>query len=124
MTNMNIQEILKTMDYGTAPESQTTAQDWLQQSPFGHFINNKWHKGENHFDSINPATGEKLAQISQADEAVVNKAVKAAEQAAQKWQALNGHERAKYIYAMDRLNKKKTRIQQELEHFDNDNNHR
>lgn len=119
MTNMNIQEILKTMDYGTAPESQTTAQEWLQQSPFGHFINNKWLKGSNHFDSISPSTGEQLAKISQADETVVNKAVRAATQAAPKWQALSGHERAKYIYALARLIQKNARILSVLESLDN-----
>jgi aldehyde dehydrogenase (NAD+) len=116
---MNIQEILKTMDYGTAPESQTTAKDWLKQSPFGHFINNKWLPGDKHFDSINPATAEKLAQISQADNSVVNKAVKAAAQAAPKWQALSGHERAKYLYAIARLIQKNARILSVLESLDN-----
>lgn len=116
---MNIKEILKTMDYGTAPESQTTAKDWLKQSPFGHFINNKWLPGDNHFDSMNPATGDKLAQISQADNSVVNKAVKAAAQAAPKWQALSGHQRAKYLYAIARLIQKNARILSVLESLDN-----
>lgn len=116
---MNIKEILKTMDYGTAPESQTTAQDWLQQSPFGHFINNQWLKGSNHFNSVNPASGETLAQISQADKAMINKAVKAAEQAAPKWQALSGHDRAKYLYALARLIQKNSRILSVLETLDN-----
>jgi len=107
------------MDYGTAPESQTTAKDWLKQSPFGHFINNKWLPGDNHFDSMNPATGDKLAQISQADNSVVNKAVKAAAQAAPKWQALSGHQRAKYLYAIARLIQKNARILSVLESLDN-----
>ena len=62
-------KILDTLEYGPAPESPAVANAWLDDhgQSFGHFINNKWvnPSGRKTYDSINPATGEKLATTIQ-----------------------------------------------------------
>ena len=109
------------MEYGKAPESPEQALDWLAQhkNKMSHFINGSWHKGKNHFDSNNPATGETLAQVAQADEKTVNQAVIAAEKALPAWQALSGHARSEYLYAIARLMQKNSRLFAVLETLDN-----
>ena len=61
--------ILETLEYGPAPESPAVANAWLDDHgrSFGHFINNQWVKpsGRKMYDSVNPATGEKLATTTQ-----------------------------------------------------------
>ena len=65
-------QILDTLEYGPAPESPAVANAWLEDHgrSFGHFINNQWVKpsGRKTYDSINPATGEKLATTIQGAE--------------------------------------------------------
>ncbi len=87
-----LQDILATMDYGPSPESADAAQAWLarHERRFGHFINGGWVAGANHFDSVDPASGEVLAAIAQGDAAVVDAAVKAAQAALPVWRALGG----------------------------------
>ena len=65
---MNVNQILQTMDYGTAPEASGQAVAWLvsHERKFGHYINGNFTKTENLFQTYNPATLEPLAQISQA----------------------------------------------------------
>src|SRR5581483_4381643 len=79
---------------------------WLDghQRRFGHFINGDWHDPTDDvfFDSVDPSTGEKIASIAQGSAADVDAAVRAARNAFPKWQALSGHSRAKYLYAMAR----------------------
>ena len=118
---MNIKDIFNNMDYGKAPESPETAVKWLKQhnNKFGHFIDGDWVKGKGHFDSNNPATGEPLAQVAQADKKTVDQAVAAAEKALPKWQATSGHDRAKYLYAIARLMQKNSRLFAVLETLDN-----
>ncbi len=118
---MNIKDILNTMDYGTAPESPDLALEWLAQhnNKMHHFIDGDWQPGKGHFDSTNPATGKCLAKVAQADKKTVNQAVKAAEKALPQWQALSGHERGQYLYAIARLLQKNARLFAVLETLDN-----
>lgn len=120
---MNIKEILDTMDYGTAPEDTSPALKWLDSrewtiKPFinGAFVS---HDEPIYFDSINPATGERLAQIQTATDIDVDNAVKAARNAQGPWAKLSGHERAKYLYAIARLVQKHSRLLAVLESLDN-----
>jgi aldehyde dehydrogenase (NAD+) len=120
---MNIEEILNTMDYGTAPEDTSPALKWLDArewtiKPFinGEFVDND---APIYFDTINPATGERLAQIQTATESDVDNAVKAARKAQGPWSKLKGHERAKYLYAIARLIQKHSRLFAVLESLDN-----
>ncbi len=71
------------------------------------------------FETKNPATGEVLATIAQADAADVDRAVKAARAALPGWQALTGHQRARYLYAFARQVQKHSRRLAVLESMDN-----
>ena len=55
--------------YGPAPESPAVAKAWLEDhgNALGHFINGGWVKpeGRKTYETINPATGEKLASTVQ-----------------------------------------------------------
>ncbi|HNC24651.1 MAG TPA: aldehyde dehydrogenase family protein [Opitutaceae bacterium] len=69
------------------------------------FINGRFvaPRGGRYFDSINPATERKLADIALAGPADVNAAYAAAARAFRTWGRLPGRERAKYLYRIARL---------------------
>lgn len=76
------------------------------------FINGKWQKPVSgvYFDTVNPATQEKLANIAHANEADVDKAVKAAREAYTNiWSKMSGKERGKYLFRIARLIQEKAR---------------
>lgn len=116
-----INEILNTMDYGPAPESQKEAQAWLDghQRTFGLFIDNAWSEPAELFASTNPADGTRLAELTQATDADVERAVEAARRALPVWQGMGGHGRAKVMYALARLLQKHSRLFAVLETLDN-----
>ncbi|MNP96570.1 putative aldehyde dehydrogenase AldA [compost metagenome] len=116
-----INEILNTMDYGSAPESQKEAQAWLDghQRTFGLFIDNAWSAPAELFASTNPADGTQLAELTQASDADVERAVEAARRALPVWQGMGGHGRAKVMYALARLLQKHSRLFAVLETLDN-----
>ncbi len=116
-----INEILTTMDYGPSPESQKEANAWLNQHQqrFGLFIDNQWTEPQDLFDTFNPADGGKLAQLSQASNADVERAVAAAHAAQPAWAAQSGHQRARVLYALARLIQKHSRLFAVLESLDN-----
>jgi aldehyde dehydrogenase (NAD+) len=120
---MNIMKILETMDYGVAPESTDNAMNWIKDhdKKFGLFIDGEFEQNKNakYFYTFNPATGKKLAQITQASKADVDKAVKAANSAQKSWVKLTGFQRAKYLYAIARLIQKYSRLFAVLESLDN-----
>lgn len=116
-----IAEIFESLDYGLAPEAAGPAHDWLDRHSrkFGHFISGAFTKPGKTFASTNPATGEKLADITQGTKSDVDKAVKAARAAFPAWSALSGFERAKYLYAIARQVQKESRLFAVLETLDN-----
>jgi aldehyde dehydrogenase (NAD+) len=122
-SKMTIPEILDTLAYGVAPETSKPAFDWLAEHnhKFGLFINNEWREPspKEWFDSINPATKKKLADIAQASDEDVQDAVKAARKAFSKWSQLSGHARARYLYAIARQIQKHSRLFAVLETLDN-----
>ncbi|PKB23792.1 aldehyde dehydrogenase (NAD+) [Janthinobacterium sp. 64] len=109
------------MDYGPAPESQKEAQAWLDghQRTFGLFIDNAWSAPAELFASTNPADGTQLAELTQATDADVERAVAAARRALPVWQGMGGHGRAKVMYALARLLQKHARLFAVLETLDN-----
>ncbi|MBM3618108.1 MAG: aldehyde dehydrogenase family protein [Alphaproteobacteria bacterium] len=117
----SVAEIFESMEYGPAPESRDGVDAWLKghKNTFGHYINGKWVKGESHFATTSPATGEELAQLAQGSDAQVDAAVKAARTAQKGWWALGGHGRAKYLYAIARNMQKHARLFSVLEVLDN-----
>jgi aldehyde dehydrogenase (NAD+) len=120
---MSIMKIFETMDYGVAPESLTEASAWLEnnKSKFGLFIDGefKLNTKAKYFNSYNPATGEKLASITEGSKKDVDNAVDAANKAQKSWAKLLGFKRAKYLYAIARLIQKHSRLFAVLESLDN-----
>jgi aldehyde dehydrogenase (NAD+) len=118
---MSVAEIFETMEYGQAPETAAEALAWIvdQGGRFGHFINGAFTAPGDGIDSKNPATGEVLATLTQATQDDVDMAVGAARKAQAKWEALGGHGRAKYLYALARLLQKHSRLFAVLEVLDN-----
>ena len=115
-----IKDILRTMDYGPSPESSEHATAWLDRHKgFGLLINGRFTKPGALFDVYNPATGERIARVTQGSPADVGAAVAAARKAQPKWAALSGHERAKHLYALARHVQKRERFLSVLETMDN-----
>ena len=120
---MEIKEIYNTMVYGPAPETAKPALEFLENHnrKFELFIDGAWVKpnSKKYLDSNNPSNKEFLAQIAEADETDVDKAVKAANKALPEWVAIGGFERAKYLYALARQIQKHSRLFAVLETLDN-----
>jgi aldehyde dehydrogenase (NAD+) len=74
---------------------------------------------QKYFPSINPATEEKLTEISFADATDVDQAVKSARRAYEKvWSRMPGRERGKYLYRIARIIQEKARELAVLETMD------
>jgi aldehyde dehydrogenase (NAD+) len=88
-------------EYDPAPETA----DPKLKSKYDLFIGGKFvaPKSGKHFESINPATEEVLAEIAQANQADVDAAYQAAQKAFSSWSKLPGRERGKYLYRIARL---------------------
>jgi aldehyde dehydrogenase (NAD+) len=120
---MSIAEKFLTMEYGPAPEDPKDALLWLDQHKrkFGHYIDGEWQSPVegSYFETTNPATGEKLAEVAQGSAADIDAAVQAARKALPKWQALSPYARARYLYAMARAVQRHSRRLAVLETIDN-----
>ena len=120
---MGIVEKFMSMEYGPAPEDPREAVVWLERHDrrLSHFIDGGWRapvEGK-YFDTSDPSTGETLASVAQGSAADVDAAVKAARVALPGWQALSGHARARYLYALARQVQKHSRRFAVLETMDN-----
>lgn len=62
-----------------------------------------------YFDTINPATEKKLAEVAEGNEKDVDKAVRSAREAFTSWSRLPARERAKYVYRLARLIQERAR---------------
>lgn len=120
---MTIPELFKSMPYGPALESPDAAYAWLDdhQRKLGLFINNKWvQPGSGRYMEIpNPATGDILAQVADANTEDVVTAVQAARRAFPAWSQTSGHERARWLYAIARHLQKHHRLLAVIESLDN-----
>jgi len=119
----SIVEEFYSMEYGPAPEDPKEVDRWLDSHKriFGHYIDGTWQKpasGE-YFATSDPATGDKIAEVAHGDAADVDAAVQAARKALPAWQALSGHQRARYLYALARQVQKHSRRLAVLETIDN-----
>jgi aldehyde dehydrogenase (NAD+) len=125
----SIIEKFNSMEYGPAPEDASEVYRWLDahKRTFGHYIGGAFTpigsatKGASlrAFAVTNPATGELLATVDGADAIEVDRAVSAARAALPAWQALTGHQRARYLYALARQVQKHARRLAVLETLDN-----
>ncbi|MEI2648486.1 MAG: aldehyde dehydrogenase family protein [Dermatophilaceae bacterium] len=109
---------MPTFDYAPAPESRSVV---TIADSYGLFINGEFHDGHGTpFDTINPATEEVLAQVSEASTADVDRAVKAARTAYETvWSRLSGADRGKYLFRIARLLQERAREFAVLETLDN-----
>ncbi|MGD0914726.1 MAG: aldehyde dehydrogenase family protein, partial [Terracidiphilus sp.] len=120
---MSIAEKFYSMEYGAAPEDPKEAVAWLDRHHrrFDEFIGGQWVKpisGEYQTTS-DPSSGETLAEVAKGNIEDVNAAVAAARKAQPAWQALSGHERARFLYALARQVQKHSRRLAVLESMDN-----
>lgn len=118
---MPVKEIFESMEYGPAPESRAEAMAWIDghNGTFGQFVNGAYTEPTKGFATRHPASGDVLAQISQASQSDVDAAVKAARTAQPKWAGIGGHKRAQIMYAIARLLQKQSRLFAVLETLDN-----
>ena len=120
---MSIAEKFYSMEYGAAPEDPKEAVEWLERHhrKFDALIDGAWVRpasGE-YFETSDPSSGDVLAEIAVANTADVDAAVAAARKALPAWQALTGHQRARYLYALARQVQKHSRRLAVLETMDN-----
>jgi aldehyde dehydrogenase (NAD+) len=103
--------------YAPAPETVPVRIDPRHEL----FIDGKFvppHSGK-YFDSINPATEEKLCEIARGDAEDVDRAVKAARRAYENvWSKMPGRERGKYLFRVARLVQERARELAVLETMD------
>jgi aldehyde dehydrogenase (NAD+) len=95
--------------YAPSPESRDHVQ---VKEQYELFIGGKWVKPESgkYFDTINPATEERIARIAEASKADVDKAVRAARVAYDKyWKNMSPKDRGKYIFRIARMLQEKAR---------------
>jgi len=123
MANTSVTEKFRSMEYGAAPEDPLNTLVWLDGfgRRFGHFIAGKWKQPEKggYFATVDPSTGEKIADVADGSAADVNAAVRAARSALPRWQALAPHARARFLYALARQVQKHSRRLAVLETLDN-----
>ncbi|MFF7792176.1 aldehyde dehydrogenase family protein [Streptomyces sp. NPDC007991] len=104
--------------YAPAPESRAI----VDIAPsYGLFIDGEFTEAADGkvFKTVSPSSEEVLAEIAQAGEADVDRAVQAARKAFEKWSALPGSERAKYLFRIARIIQERSRELAVLETLDN-----
>ena len=104
--------------YAPAPESRAVVD--LAPS-YGLFIDGEFTDAADGrvFKSVSPSSEEVLAEVAHAGEADVDRAVKAARKAFEKWSALPGAERGKYLFRIARILQERSRELAVLESLDN-----
>ncbi|MFE5795869.1 aldehyde dehydrogenase family protein [Streptomyces sp. NPDC056503] len=105
-------------EYAPAPESRAV----VDIAPsYGLFIDGEFTDAADGkvFKTVSPSSEEVLSEIAQAGEADVDRAVAAARRAFEKWSALPGSERAKYLFRIARIIQERSRELAVLETLDN-----
>ena len=119
----SVPEIFDTLSYGPAPEEAGAVRAWLAAHADGFrlFIGGQWrasHEASAPIPSINPASGEVLASLTQSCAADLDDAVASAQAAFAAWARSPGV-RARVLYALGRLLQKHSRFFAVLESLDN-----
>lgn len=105
-------------EYAPAPESRSV----VDIAPsYGLFIDGEFAEAADGkvFKTVSPSTEEVLSEVAQAGPEDVDRAVKAARRAFEKWSALPGSERAKYLFRIARIIQERSRELAVLETLDN-----
>src|SRR4051794_24472145 len=106
-------------DYAPAPESRAVVQ---LRSSYGLFIDGEFvdPADDASFKTISPATEEVLADVAEAGDADVDRAVNAARRAyTRTWSRMSGRERGKYLFRIARILQERAREIAVLETLDN-----
>jgi aldehyde dehydrogenase (NAD+) len=120
MAKKEVKKLEYFTDWKYAPSPEATDHIRLQKQ-YELFINGKFVKPNSgkYFDTINPATEEKISSIAEANDKDVDSAVKAARGAYDKtWSKMPAKERAKYIYRIARLIQERARELSVIETLD------
>jgi len=110
---------MPSFEYAPAPESRAVVEI---ASSYGLFIDGEFTEPTDGstFKTVNPATEEVLAEVSEAGEADIDRAVAAARRAQEKvWGPMPGSDRAKYLFRIARLLAERSREFAVLETLDN-----
>ncbi|MCZ4103120.1 aldehyde dehydrogenase family protein [Streptomyces sp. SID13666] len=105
-------------EYAPAPESRAV----VDIAPsYGLFIDGQFSEAADGkvFKTVSPSSEEVLSEVAQAGAEDVDRAVKAARKAFEKWSALPGAERAKYLFRIARIVQERSRELAVLESLDN-----
>ncbi len=104
-------------EYAPAPESVKAP----IREQYGLFIDGKWTapRGGQYFETVNPATEEILSRVAHASDEDVDRAVRAARKAYDKyWRRMRPADRAKYVYRIARAITERSRELAVLETMD------
>ncbi|MEU6170909.1 aldehyde dehydrogenase family protein [Streptantibioticus parmotrematis] len=104
--------------YAPAPESRSV----VEIAPsYGLFVDGEFREAADGkvFKTVSPSSEEVLSEVAQAGAADVDAAVGAARKAFEKWSALPGAERAKYLFRIARIVQERSRELAVLESLDN-----
>jgi aldehyde dehydrogenase (NAD+) len=110
---------MTSFEYAPAPESRAVVDI---RSSYGLFIGGEFVDPTDgrSFKTVNPATEEVLAEVAEASEEDVDRAVKAARRAYDRvWSKLSGRDRSKYLYRIARILQERSRELAVLESIDN-----
>jgi aldehyde dehydrogenase (NAD+) len=108
-----------TFEYAPAPESRALVH---LRSSYGLFIGGEFVDAADGsaFKTVNPATEEVLAEVTEAGPGDVDRAVRAARRAySRTWSRLSGRERGKYLFRIARIIQERSRELAVLESLDN-----
>ena len=119
----SVRALFDAMSYGPAPEGDAPVRQWLDARGhrFGHYIGGRFTDpvSDEWFAVHDPSTGLEIAQAAQGTAGDVQAAVAAARAALPAWQALDGHARARWLYAIARGIQKHARHFAVIEALDN-----
>ncbi|MFC9291319.1 aldehyde dehydrogenase family protein [Streptomyces sp. NPDC057052] len=105
-------------EYAPAPESRSV----VDIAPsYGLFVDGEFTEAADGkvFKTVSPSTEEVLSEVARAGAEDVDRAVRAARKAFEKWSALPGSERAKYLFRIARIIQERSRELAVLETLDN-----
>ncbi|WP_165451609.1 aldehyde dehydrogenase family protein [Streptomyces syringium] len=110
--------MIMAFEYAPAPESRAV----VDIAPsYGLFIDGEFRDASDGkvFKTLSPSSEEVLSEVAQGSAEDVDAAVKAARKAFEKWSALPGAERAKYLFRIARIIQERSRELAVLETLDN-----
>lgn len=117
-----VRDAFARIDYGPAPESDATADEWLLggERTFGHYVAGRWAEGEGAVHRTRcPGDGRPLASFRYGTGDDIGRAVAAARTALPGWRDIGGHARARHLYRLARQIQKRSRLFAVVESLDN-----